>query len=103
MKTKVHQKYVAENHVAQNQVVETNKKRQRLIVSYHLEDCFRLREGLDLNDKTVVHSWGVKYGTLRISYQSGEEEEIQSEGWVSDFDFKYHNEQRLEDDDDDDE
>jgi hypothetical protein len=91
MKTKKHQTYVAEAN---------KKKKQRLIVSYHVEDCFRIPEGLDLNDTTVVSSWGVKWSTLYITYQSGKEEEIQSEGWAGEFDFKRPCDERIEDDDD---
>ncbi len=49
---------------------------------------FKIPDGLDLEDKSVVESWGTKWGTLYIKYVGkAEEEEIKWE-WEPDMDFK---------------
>ena len=43
---------------------------------------FKIPDGVDLEDKSVVESWGTKYGTLYIKYVGkAEEEEIE---WLFD-------------------
>ena len=41
--------------------------------------AFKIPDGLDLEDETVVKSWGVSLSTLYISYVDGREEEVECE------------------------
>lgn len=58
-------------------------------VSYTIDDCFKIPKHIDLQDETQVESWGVKWNVLHIYLTNGEELEIQSEGWIHGFDYKY--------------
>ena len=56
-----------------------NVKGNRLIVvaEYHpSQKLFRIPDGVDLNDKSVVESWHVKWGTLHIGYVDGRLEKV---------------------------
>jgi hypothetical protein len=43
------------------------------------QTIFKLPDGLDLEDETVVLQWRVKWGILYIKYVNGEEQEIEFE------------------------
>eukprot|EP01043_Picozoa_sp_COSAG02_P073160 COSAG02_NODE_14106_length_1310_cov_1.068538_1_plen_129_part_00 len=49
--------------------------------------AFKIPDGLDLEDESVVEEWWVKYGTLHILYVSGAEEHIEWE-YDPETDFK---------------
>ena len=52
-----------------------NVKGNRLIVFaeyYGPESVFKIPNGLDLEDKSIVDEWVVKYNTLYIKYVDGE-------------------------------
>ena len=68
-------------------------------VSYTVDDVFCVPKNINLEDKTQVESWGVKYNTLHIYLTNGEELEISSRGWIENFDYKYpnNNEQKIVD------
>jgi len=70
-------------------------------VSYCVPDAiFKIPDGLDLEDKSVVADWGVKYGVLHIKYVDGRKEKI---GWSidpSDFDYKWAEDMAIENADD---
>jgi hypothetical protein len=52
----------------------TKANRQVVRAEYKApESVFEIPDGLDLEDKSVVESWGVKYNTLKIKYVNGEE------------------------------
>jgi len=55
-----------------------NVKGDRKIVTatYKCESNFSIPDGLDLNDKTKVEGWGVKWDRLWIKYVDGTEEDI---------------------------
>ena len=55
-----------------------NVKGDRKIVcaTYICESHFSIPDGLDLNDKTKVEGWGVKWDRLWIKYVDGTEEDI---------------------------
>jgi len=56
-----------------------NRKGNRLVVRAEYsgpEFYFKIPDGLDLEDKTVVKWWGVFYGELSIHYVDGREEQI---------------------------
>ena len=59
-----------------------NIKSDRKVVKaihYGLEHYFQLPDGLDLNDKTKVEEWYVRYGTLRIVYADDEADDEEVE------------------------
>ena len=57
---------------------------------------FEIPDGLDLEDKTVVEEWWVKYNTLRIKYIGKDEVEV-IEPSSNDYDLKRPNECVIED------
>ena len=57
---------------------------------------FEIPDGLDLEDKTVVEEWGVKYNTLLIKYIGKDEVEV-IEPSSNDCDLKRPNECVIED------
>ena len=57
---------------------------------------FKYPDGVDLEDKSVVESWAVKYGKLYIKYVGKDtEEEIQWE-YDPQTDFKYGNDEIID-------
>jgi ribosome assembly protein YihI (activator of Der GTPase) len=79
-------------------------------VSYTTDDVFYIPKNINLEDKTQVKSWGVKYNTLFIYLTNGKKLEISNRGWIdSSCDYKYPSKTEILDaeevgiDDDDDE
>jgi hypothetical protein len=63
--------------------------RKVIRATYSHDEEFKIPVGVDLNDKSQVANWGIKWNSLWITYaDDGREEEIEGEGWVNDFDFK---------------
>lgn len=62
--------------------------RKVVVVNYCCQGFFKIPDGLDLDDETVVESWGVKWNTLYISYVDGREEKIDSV-YDLEYDCKY--------------
>jgi hypothetical protein len=60
-------------------------------VSYTVDDVFCVPKNINLEDKTQVESWGVKYNRLYIYLTNGKKLEISSRGWIESFDYKYPN------------
>jgi hypothetical protein len=58
-------------------------------VSYTQEEYFCVPSNIDLEDKTQVKFWGVKYNTLHIVLTNGKELEIEAEGHINSVDYKY--------------
>ena len=59
-----------------------NVKGNRKVVVAHFYSpwaTYKIPDGLDLEDKNIVEAWCVKWGTLRILYTDGREEEIDPE------------------------
>lgn len=77
-----------------NEREEDRNERKVVIVKYNQTDAYKIPKGVDLEDKTVVENYGVKWGTLHIDYVDGREETVESEGW--DTDMKYPDEVRIE-------
>lgn len=68
---------------------------------YAPESVFKIPDGLDLEDESVVKFWGVKYNTLHIHYVDGREEELEPYfDAVDSSDYKYPQETEIEDADD---
>ena len=55
----------------------TKDNRKCVVVTYYTNDAtFKIPDGLDLEDKSVVRRWYVIDDTLHIYYTDGREEEI---------------------------
>jgi len=80
--------------------MSSNRKIVR--VQYSHQDVFKLPKGLDLEDKTQVKSWVVKYNRLFITKVDGNVLIIDSEGWVQDCDYKHPDVAEIIDADDED-
>ena len=57
-----------------------------VIVEYRCQDAFKVPKGMDLEDKTKVEDWYVKWNILHINLVDGTELEIHSE-WDAQDDF----------------
>ena len=69
-----------------------NIKGNRKIVQttyYPVSAEFKIPDGIDLEDKSVVEYWAVKYGTLRIKYVGKEKEENIEWEYEPETDFKW--------------
>ena len=65
----------------------TKDNRVCVVVKYSApEAIFKIPDGLDLEDKSVVKNWWVKYGTLYICYTNGKKKEIE---WDNSADYKW--------------
>ena len=65
------------------------------------ESIFKIPDGLDLEDKSIVKWWGVKYNRLYIHYVDGREEDIYPTLDAMDSsDFKHPQETEIVDADD---
>jgi len=58
-------------------------------VSYTVNDLFCIPKNINLEDKTQVEDWSVKYNVLHIYLTNGKELEISNLGWIENFDYKY--------------
>ena len=61
-------------------------------VTYCVEDVFCIPKNINLEDKTQVESWGVKWNVLHIYLTNGKELKILSRGWIDNYNFKYPDE-----------
>ena len=82
-----------------------NTKDNRKVVRatfYPPEAVFKIPDGLDLEDESVVEFWGVKWAKLYIKYVGKEEEEIIEPYFDVDetIDLKYACEEEIVDADD---
>ena len=68
--------------------------RKAVFAEYTIARWFKIPDGLDLEDETVVKYWEVEYGDLHIIYTDGTKEIIESED--DDFKFKNGNELHIE-------
>lgn len=67
----------------------TKDNRQVVKATFHPpESVFKIPDGLDLEDKTIVKWWGVKYNMLSICYVNGEVIKISPVWDATEDDFK---------------
>ena len=81
-----------ENKKLKEDLGSKNVKGNRMVVrtSYNVNMIHKIPDGIDLEDKSVVEDWWVKWGTLMIKYVGKEEvEEIEPAMDVDDYDFKW--------------
>ena len=68
----------------------TKDNRQVVRATYDApESIFEIPDGLDLNDKSVVECWAVKYNELRILYVNGKEERFAPKWDAADEQLKH--------------
>jgi len=61
-----------------NSTKNTEGNRKVVVATFPVpETVFLIPNGLDLEDKTIVKTWFVRWNTLHIEYVTGIEEEIQ--------------------------
>ena len=70
-------------------VSNTATKKQIVRATYANWDEFIVPEGIDLENTEQVERWCIKYNELHIKLKNGDEIEVESEGWIDDFDYKY--------------
>jgi len=67
----------------------TKGNRQVVVATYYNpQSLFEIPKGLDLEDKSVVKDWGVKWNVLHIKYVNGEEKTINPTRDARDDDLK---------------
>lgn len=59
-----------------------------IIVKYTINDAFRVPKDIDLEDKSQVDYWYVKWNVLHIVKPNGDDIQICSQGWIHDSDYK---------------
>lgn len=67
----------------------STEQKKVLICSYTIDECFKIPIGLDLENKDQVKEWWVKYNRLYVELTNGTELEIESQGWIHNYDYKY--------------
>jgi hypothetical protein len=69
-----------------------------LIATYTVEESFVIPKNIDLENEEKVESYWVKYNTLHIKLTNGKHIEIDNQGWVNNYDYKYpsNDETRIE-------
>lgn len=74
-----------------------NKKGHRMCVraTYNSYSIFKIPDGVDLEDKSVVEEWYVKWDILHIKYASGKVAEIEPTWGEDEDDHKNPNETEL--------
>jgi|688.fasta_scaffold558481_1 hypothetical protein len=60
-----------------------------LRVNYSVDEAFAIPSNINLEDKTQVEEWWVKYLTLHIRLTNGKVIEIKPQGWIDNNDFKW--------------
>ena len=92
-------KLKAEEEKGSTKNTKGNRKVVRAVY-YAPESVFKIPDGLDLEDESIVESWGVKWNKLYINYVDGREEEIDPYLDCEDnTDYKYPKELEIEDPD----
>jgi len=62
----------------ESETKNVKENRKVVVANYFCQGIFKIPDGLDLNDETVVNGWTVRYETLYIYYVDGRKEEIES-------------------------
>jgi hypothetical protein len=70
---------------------ETEEERVVVIAYYNVCEGFKIPKGINLEDKTQVKDWGIKYNILSITMANEDEDEIEieSQDWLENNDYKY--------------
>ena len=77
---------------------KNTKDNRKCVVANYCEPwtVFQIPDGLDLEDKSIVDDWGVRYSTLYINYVDGKEEAIEME-YESEPNYKHPYKTTIED------
>jgi len=73
----------------------SNNTEQRLRVTYTHDDEFIIPHGIDLNDESQVIYHTVKWNILHIKLKDGKKLEIEAEGHIHEYDFKYPDNEEI--------
>ena len=74
-------------------------EKQVVVARYTIEAFFKIPKGMELEDKTQVEWWDIRYNTLRIKPVGEEKIEIEP-SYESEPDYKYPDENEILDRDD---
>ncbi len=67
----------------------SNRMSKVVIANYNLQSIFKIPKGLDLEDKTQVKSWWIKWNTLKIELVDETILNVKPEFDVMENDLKY--------------
>lgn len=89
----LNQFWTENNKCEENEEEEKQEEEEERVVAvarYNVYEVFKIPKSINLEDKTQVESYHIKYNTLHI-YIVGEEDtiEINGENWIDNFDYKY--------------
>ena len=73
----------------------TKDNRQVVRAVYSTESIFEIPDGLDLEDKSVVKDWGVKWNLLYITYVNGEVVSFEPKEDATQCDMKHPDETEI--------
>ena len=73
----------------------TKDNRQIVLATYTSQSLFEIPKGLDLEDKSVVEEWWVKYNELTINFVNGKSKTIYPTWDAQESDFKRPDECRI--------
>lgn len=87
--TEVAQEVIQEERTKMSSTLNVKGNRKVVRATYYPpESVFKIPDGLDLEDETVVENWYVKYDILNIIYVDGRKDAIEPE-WRDDLDTKH--------------
>lgn len=64
-------------------------------VTYYLDDVFCIPKNINLEDKSQVKDWCIKWNVLHITLTNGKELEISAQGVIEGYDYKYPDEKEI--------
>lgn len=85
--------------------LQEEKQLQYVTATYYVEECFKVPRNIDLNDKSQVKEYYVKFDKLYINLTNGKKIEVDNDGWINNYDYKYpidielHNNENFDEDD----
>ena len=82
----------------QRKSTKNTKGNRKVVATIYQGGVFKIPDNLDLEDKSVVSEWFVKWNILYINYADGKKENIEPYMDYQD-DYKFPNETLIEDED----
>jgi len=67
-----------------------------VVANYYCQSTFKIPKGLDLEDKTKVKSWGIKWNKLFITLVDDSVIKVKCDADAEDYDFKWPDEATIE-------
>ena len=87
--------FTCENCDCEEEEEEEEEKPRKVVVAHYTATAyFKVPKGVDLEDKSVVEGWFIKWNRLEISYVDGRKEEIDAL-YDPEVDYKYPSEEQI--------